>query len=284
MTPGAEALVHDHVIASEAVGKEMRVRVVTPPGYDPAGRHPVVYLLHLWGRDERYWTDRLGLHLRLAEGVWAGALPPMVLALPQGDKSFYVNAADPPGIDWKSLPLDWEDEFFQGALELYGRYGDYLLHEAIPFVEAAYAVRRDRAGRAIGGLSMGGAGAAVHAFGEPGRFCAVGIHSPAIFPGAGQGGPPWIFGMGDAEAFARRDPAQVAARFVTPGNQPRIWLDCGWEDPMRDTVEALHGALLARSLAHDYHLWPGGHNGGYWTAHVDDYLAFYGRGWAGGAP
>ncbi len=269
-------LIHDHTIHSAATGKPMRIRVVLPPGYAESTRHPVVYLLHLWGRNERYWTERLAVHERLAAGIEAGTLPPMILAMPEGDKSFYLNAANSSGIDW--TPHIGEGEFFHKALELYGSYGDYLLDEAIPFVEAHYPVRGDRAGRAIGGLSMGGAGAAVHGFTDPARFCAVGIHTPAIFPAQDQG-PPWIFGLDDPAAFDARDPARVAARCLTPENQPRIWLDCGWDDPMWATVEALHDVLLANRLAHDYHLWSGGHNGAYWGRHVDDYLAFYARDW-----
>lgn len=272
-------LIRDHLVPSDAVGQVMRLRVAIPPDYDPARTYPVVYLLHLWGRDETFWTDRLAAHIRLAEGVAAGALPPFILAMPQGDKSFYLNAADPPGIDWAHSPYNAEGAFYHNAFELYGNYGDYLLKEAIPFVEAEYPVRTDCEGRAIGGLSMGGTGAAVHAFTDPARFGAVGLHSPGVFPGQGQGPPPWIFGIDDDEAFALRDPGSVAARFVTPNDQPRIWLDCGWDDPLREPVESLHRRLLDQGLAHDYHLWPGPHDGSYWVQHVRDYLAFYARLW-----
>lgn len=274
----AASEIHDHLIPSNAVGQTMRVRVVTPPDYDPSRRYPVVYLLHLWGRDERYWTDRLSAHLKLEEGVAAGTLPPMILAMPQGDKSFYLNAADPPGVDWAGSLYFGTSEFFHRALELYGNYGDYLLKEAIPFVEQTYPVRTDRAGRAIGGLSQGAAGAAVHAFTDPARFCAVGIHSPALF-GDDFPGPPWIFGLNDPTAFALRDPASVATRYVTSFNQPRIWLDCGWDDPMRERVDHLHRTLCGLNVAHDYHMRPGGHDGTYWRERVGDYLAFYAREW-----
>jgi enterochelin esterase-like enzyme len=70
-----ESLIHDHLIPSNAVGNVMNIRVVTPPGYSPERAYPVVYLLHLWGRDERFWTDRLAAHVRLAEGIQAGTLP-----------------------------------------------------------------------------------------------------------------------------------------------------------------------------------------------------------------
>ncbi len=273
-------MLHDHMMPSNALGSVMRIRVVTPPGYDPDREYPVVYLLHLWGSHERFWTDRLAAQVRLAEGIAAGTLPPMILAMPQGDKSFYLNAADPPGIIWEDSPYNDKSEYFYDGFDCYGNYGDYLLKEAIPFVEANYPVRRDREGRAIGGLSMGGAGAAVHAFTDPGRFCAVGLHGPAVFyTEDGPGAPPWIYGIDDPQAFAQRDPAALARRFVTPDDQPRIYLDCGWDDPLRASIEVFHAALLELGLAHDYHLAPGGHDGAYWAGQVPAYLAFYARGW-----
>jgi enterochelin esterase-like enzyme len=275
-----EATIHDHVIPSNAVGEVKNIRVVTPPDYDDSSTYPVVYLLHLWGRDERFWTDRLAVHVRLAEGIAAGTLPPMVIVMPQGDRSFYINAADPPGIIWEDSPYNDSSEYYHDGYDQYGNYGDYLLREVIPFVEDSYAIRTDRAGRAIGGLSMGSAGAAVHAFTDPARFGAVGLHAPAVFyVEDGPGAPPWIFGIDDEMAFAQRDPRTLLARFVTPDNQPRIWLDCGWDDPLRRSIELLHQAMLEGGIVHDYHLWPGEHDGAYWVQHVMAYLEFYARGW-----
>ncbi|MBN2469541.1 MAG: hypothetical protein JXN59_02360 [Anaerolineae bacterium] len=275
-----ESTIHDHVMPSNAVGSVMRIRVVTPPGYKAGGEYPVVYLLHLWGSHERFWTDRLAAHVRLAEGIADGTLPPMILAMPQGDKSFYINAVDPPGIIWEDSQYNDSSEYFYDGFDCYGNYGDYLLKEAFPFVEENYPVRQDRAGRAIGGLSMGAAGGAVHAFTDPDRFCAVGMHGLAVFyEENGPGAPPWIFGIDDEAVFAMRDPTALARRFVTPQEQPRIWVDCGWDDPLRRSVEIFHQNLLNMGLVHDYHIWPGGHDGAYWAQHVSDYLAFYARDW-----
>jgi acetyl esterase/lipase len=126
---------------------------------------------------------------------------------------------------------------------------------------------------------MGATGAAVHAFTDPARFCAVGMHAPGVFYGAGPNAPPWIFGIDDPAALAMRDPVLIAERFVTAQTQPRIWVDCGWDDPLIDSVGMLHQRFRAQGLAHDYHLWPGAHDGAYWVQHVGDYLAFYARDW-----
>jgi enterochelin esterase-like enzyme len=271
--------VSDTEIDSRAVGRAMEVRVITPPGYDddPARMYPVLYFLHPWGLSPRYITDKLNIHLHAWRGAANGSLPPMLIVLPTGYKSFYMNAAAPPGHDWMPV-IESHDEFFRDALDQYGQYGDYLLKEVIPYTETHYRVRTDRAGRAIGGISMGGAAAAVHAFRDPSRFCAVGIHSPALFSGPPENtGPPWIFGL-EHESFAARNPAEVALN-LTPGTQPRIWLDTGSGDAMRDVVEHLHHVLEDRGITHDFAINPGGHNKTYWEPLMSAYLAFYARGW-----
>lgn len=267
--------VHTLTLSSCTLSREMTVRVITPAS---AGNGlPVLYYLHPWGLSPRYILEKLRLPEHLWRGIARGALPPFIIALPEGGKSFYVNALDPPGHDWAAVVAS-APRFFEGALEQYGRYGDYLWGEVMPAVEDRFGVRKDRAGRAIGGISMGGAAAAYHAFRAPEAFCAVGMHSPAVFkPPPEQGGPPWIFGT-TPESFAEYSPAELAAR-LSPDTQPRIWLDCGAEDPLLENVRALHRALDTHGLAHEFDIGPSGHNKLYWEPRMPNYLAFYAREW-----
>ncbi len=68
-----------------------------------------------------------------------------------------------------------------GALHLnspaIGNYGDYLLYEIVPFVDAHYRTLADGAHRGIMGRSSGGYGALYHAMTRPGMFSAVADHS-----------------------------------------------------------------------------------------------------------
>lgn len=271
--------IHTLSLDSRATGQQMTIRVITPPLEDdaPAAHMPVLYFLHPWGLSPRYLIEKLRMPDHLWAGIARGALPPFVIALPEGGKSFYVNALDPPGHDWAAV-IASQPGFYAHALEQFGRYGDYLWDEVMPAVEAGFGVRQDRAGRAIGGISMGGAAAAYHAFRAPDSFCAVGIHSPAVFKGPlEQGGPPWIFGT-TRETFAQYNPADLARR-LAPEDQPRIWLDCGDQDALLENVETLHEALVAQGLAHDYSVHPGRHDKTYWEPRMPAYLAFYARGW-----
>ncbi len=273
-----EELLHDHILDSQAVERRMLVRVITPPGYsEGAEPYPFLLFLHPWGLSPGYITGKLNIHLHLRDGVQNGTLPPMIIAIPSGGKSFFLNAADPPGHDWANVVAQNEG-FFQGALQSYGGYGDYLLNEVLPFVENEYSIRMDTAGRAIGGISMGGAAAVVHGFQNPPRFGAVGIHSPAVFLGGpGSYGPPWIYGV-DQESLAQRSPFEVARRLI-PSIQPRIYLDCGDRDKLRKAVDRLHETFDECGIKHTYEVPPGGHDKTYWEPRMSHYLAFYAQGW-----
>lgn len=275
MAASAGSLI-DCVLHSRALCRFMRLHLYLPPGYDEGhGHYPVVYLLHPWGEDEHYWTAVLRVHEVADRLIAAGTLPPFIAAMPQGDKSFFINAADPGG-DF-SMVQRLDPDFFAGALEGYGDYGDYVLEDVIPYVERTFRARRGRSARAIAGISMGGTGAAVLAFTHPQMFSAVGIHSPALFSDQ-RLGPPWIFGLGDEEAFAERDPVHLARR-LKPHISPRILLDCGQQDEFMLSVEELRWTLIERSIHHTFITGPGGHSPDYWQAHLAEYLGFYAAGW-----
>jgi len=55
----------------------------------------------------------------------------------------------------------------------------HFYEELIPLVEAVFAVRDDRAGRAVFGRSMGGGAALIHGLRHPDRFAFVGALSPS---------------------------------------------------------------------------------------------------------
>jgi enterochelin esterase-like enzyme len=254
----------------------MRLQVYLPPYYNEFKmRYPVVYLLHPWGWDERYYVDILKLQEVADRLINAGTIPPFIAVMPQGDKSFFVNAANPPG-DYSTITRS-DPEYFKGALEGYGRYGDYILDEVIPFTDRCYRTRTERAARVIGGVAMGGTGAAVLAFTEPSLFGVTGIHSPVLFD-ALHLGPPWIFGLGDEEALARRDPIRLADR-LTQEMGLSIYLDCGLDDERMALSTNLHWTLLEHRIAHTYVSRPGEHGQQYWQANLAEYLGFYAGGW-----
>ena len=136
-----------------------------------------------------------------------------------------------------------------------GAWASYVLEEVIP--KALTVLHADPRRVAIGGISMGGYGAYTIARLAPGRFCAVGGHSAAI---GSLGGAP--ASTSDVIATATANP-QLYGR-------AQLWLDVGAQDPFTGADQQLANALHIH-----LHVWPGGHDFGYWNAHWSAYLGFY---------
>ncbi len=143
-----------------------------------------------------------------------------------------------------------------------------MLSEAI--TGAIWRLGADSERVAIGGISMGGFGALDLARIAPGRFCAVGGHSPALYRTAGktaQGA------FDDAADFGRHN-LFAAARARRLYRIP-VWLDVGADDPFRHPVAEFARLLRARGVDVTFHVWPGAHEYFYWRAHLPAYLRFY---------
>jgi S-formylglutathione hydrolase FrmB len=204
------------------------------------GAHrPLLVLLH--GRSGAP-ADLLGLDLQTALRRLGSRAPDLLLV--NGDDASYYH-------DRKG-----------------GKWGSYVLREAIPA-----GIRRlgaDPRRVAIGGFSMGGFGALDLARIAPGRFCAVGAHSAALWRTGGET-PAGAFD--DAADFGRHDLFSAAAT----GRLYRVpvWIDVGTEDPFRAADTAFAKTLQAHGVHARFHVWPGGHEYSYWHAHVAAYLRFY---------
>jgi S-formylglutathione hydrolase FrmB len=229
------AKVVHYSLASRLVGRRLGEVAVLPAG---GGRRPLLVLLHGRGSGpDSMLSDQLfaGLH-RL------GARAPVVVLLNGGDHSYFHDRRD-------------------------GRWGSMILDEAIPDAVRRFHTR-DRV--AIGGISMGGYGALHLAAVRSSRFCAVGGHSAALWTGAGLSAPG---AFDDAQDFARND-VFAAARGGRFDGLP-VWIDGGDHDPFHDADAAFVSLLRSRGVHVTYHVWPGGHTGSYWDAHMAAYLRFY---------
>jgi S-formylglutathione hydrolase FrmB len=164
-----------------------------------------------------------------------GARAPVVVALNGGAHSYFHDRND-------------------------GRWATMMLREAIPDARRRF---RTNGKVAIGGISMGGYGALHLASLRPNEFCAVGGHSAAVWTSGGLSAPG---AFDDAEDYQRNDIFATAGRLT---GRP-VWLDNGDRDPFRAA-----DAKLARTLHIRQHVWPGGHTGSYWHAHMAQYMRFY---------
>jgi enterochelin esterase-like enzyme len=232
---------------SQALERDMPYGIYLPPGYDHTDqRYPVLYMLHGSGGHYSEWIG-YGLAEIAEDMIEKGDLPPMIIVVPQGDISFWVNHQ---GTDNE-------------------RWGDYVIDDLIPYIDATYRTLPNAQSRAIGGLSMGAFGALSLAFNHPGVFAAVGAHSPSLR--TPDDSPEEI---GDANAFAAVDPVELATT-IDPATAPRILLDVGDEDEWAPRVNEFHNLLRERGIKHQFMTSPGRHDSDYWTDELPIYLRFY---------
>jgi S-formylglutathione hydrolase FrmB len=232
---------------SAALNRDMSYYVYLPPGYASEGRrYPVLYMLHGAGGSKDEWPA-YGLVADVDRSIVSKDVNSMIVVLPQGDLGYWVNWAD------------------GGA-----RWGDYVTRDLRRQVDATYRTLPDASHRAIGGLSMGGAGALQLAFNHPDIFGVVGAHSPSLHLDDGTFAA--IYGTGSD--FEQREPMDLASS--APDIEAlKIWIDVGEEDPWLERDEVLHDRLVERGIAHNWNVQAGGHDGDYWTQSLPAYLHFY---------
>ena len=143
-----------------------------------------------------------------------------------------------------------------------------MADDLVRHIDQTYRTLAEPARRVIGGLSMGAHGALQLSLTHPGRFGAVGVHSPSLRTA----GDTFAF-FGRGEAFAQRDPLSLVQQGVAPAS--RLWIDAGDQDPWSRQVERLSGALDQQRAPHVLRIFPGIHDGSYWSQHIADYLRFY---------
>ncbi len=138
---------------SSSLGTDWAYSLYLPPGYGEEERaYPVVYLLHGYGGDHTNWV-RMGDAAITADSLIAvGAVPPVILVMPDGRNSFYVDSDPASGF---------------GAVET------ALVRDLVTHVDGAFRTISHRRGRMIAGLSMGGYGAIHLAFKFPELFGAA---------------------------------------------------------------------------------------------------------------
>ncbi len=244
---------------SEVIGKATTAEVLLPKVGE--GPFPVLYLLHGLSDDASTWMrhSRIEYHVRDL---------PLVVVMPDGYRGFYTDHAQGPA------------------------FGQHIAEELPAMIERHFNVQTTRAGRAIGGLSMGGYGALRIGLAHAKRFCSVNSHSGAVGWNDVKGragfrkmaaklGRPLEFGdevwriFGDRPQGSDHDLVALARRAKRSRILPRVLIDCGTEDYLLADNRTFHAALQADKIAHDYREHPGAHTWDYWDLHVQDALQFH---------
>ncbi|MGV3559023.1 alpha/beta hydrolase [Larkinella arboricola] len=234
---------------SPSMKKTIKAVVLTPDSYTNGQEFPVVYLLHGYSGNYADWVKKAPAVHKAADTFQT------IIVCPDGNYSswYFDSPADPTS-----------------------RYETYVATELVNWVDSHYKTIKNRKGRAITGLSMGGHGALYLAFKHQDVFGAAGSMSGGVdirpFPNN------WDMAkkLGTYAQYPDRWEQNTVINMLhllTPGSLALI-IDCGTEDFFFRVNNNMHQKMLDMNVAHDYITRPGAHNWPYWNNALPYQLQF----------
>ena len=106
--------------------------------------------LHGLTDDNTGWLQFGEINRYADKSIADGTIPPMIIVMPNGDSSFYINSYD--GKE---------------------KYEDFFIKEFMPSIEKTYRIKGEKRYRGVAGLSMGGYGSLIYALKYPDLFAAA---------------------------------------------------------------------------------------------------------------
>ena len=157
---------------SPTAGITRRLTVYTPAGYENSGKdYPVLYLLHGIGGDENAWSE-LGRAAQILDNLIAqGKAEPMLVVMTNGNIS--QEACPGETSEGFKVPTMMLPKTMEGSFET-------AFPDVVNFIEKTYRVKKDKAHRAIAGLSMGGFHSLFISINNPDMFGYIGLFSAAV--------------------------------------------------------------------------------------------------------
>lgn len=232
-----------------------RMYVYTPYGYDKnkKTKYPVLYLLHGGGGDEDAWST-LGRTCQIMDNLIAqGKAEPMLVVMPNGNPNQY--AAQTLGI-----PVKQDVKQYASGFDNYSS----LVADIVPYIEKNYNVIKNRSGRSVAGLSMGGGQSFFIAFRNIETFSSVGIFSSGLIGASAIGGAPF-----DAEAH-------FPGMYSNPAKYNKfnvIYLSCGEQDNRIDGMLDFKKKLDEKAYKGVvWEQYPGGHEWKVWRRNLASFV------------
>jgi len=206
---------------SKSTNTSRRAFVYTPPGYekDKSKKYPVLYLQHGWGEDETAWSNQGHANLIMDNLIAGGKIEPFIIVMTYG----MTNDVRPGPGALKSFKI----EPFQTV----------LTDELIPYVDASFRTKADKAHRAMAGLSMGGMETHMITLNKPELFAYYGLLSGGIYT------PDEL-----------KDKAKPKLIFISCGSKER-------PESVKNAVATLKGAgydavsYVSENTAHEFLTW-----------------------------
>ena len=173
-----------------------------------------------------------------------------------------VTAADKLILSGESEPfiIVLPDDRFWYSKDSGDTFGVRLVDDLLPYIDETYRTLPDRGHRSIGGLSRGAGWALRLGLPRWDLFGHIGLHSLAVLETDGKLLEDWLDAI--------------------PGSvKPVIYLDIGESDAEFGRANLVAETLEKYKFPHELHTHPGFHDEAYWSAHVEEYLRWYGEGW-----
>lgn len=229
----------DQTIKSTVLGRTMKYSVYLPKGYDKSKEYPVLYMLHGANGNNNDWLNDGKINANASTAASDGTAPEMIVICPDcGGDNFYCD-------NYKGNDI---------------KYMTYFFTEFLPTVENLYAVKKDRASRAIGGLSMGGFGSLYYGLLHPEMFSYVYACSPATYID----GAPNLYDL-----LSKADVSKL----------PGITIEIGTEDFLFQSAGSFKQALDANKVPNEYITRAGAHDWSFWAACTPKIMKKLGEVW-----
>jgi S-formylglutathione hydrolase FrmB len=236
----------DVTFHSASLDRDMPYRVFLPEKIAPGQRLPVVYLLHGGNGSFRDWSNYSGVASYAARGL--------ILVMPEGAFSYYMNAAEKP-----------QD-----------RYQDYFVSDLLSDVETRFPAAQGREHRAVIGISMGGFAAIKLALSRPELFSFVGAFSSPVEVVHRRFNPrliaEWwrlrtVFGPWGSKSRQSSDPF-LLVESADPAVTPYLYLTAGDRELLLEPNRRFASSLRDHHFSYEFHTQPGGHNWPEWNAQI----------------
>lgn len=235
---------------SPTLNSTRRMAVYTPPGYgDTKDQYPVLYLLHGMGGDETAWLT-LGRAATIMDNLIAEKkAKPMIIVMPNGNPTKLAA----PGFSADNL----EAIHFELPHLMDGTF-EPAFKDIQSYIETHYSVLKDKAHRAIAGLSMGGFHSLYISANNPNTFDYVGLFSPAILPRGAEGKA--VYGDLDQKLLA-----------LQKSGIKNYWIGIGREDFLYKEVADYRKRLDSLDFKYTYHESDRWHMWSNWRIYLTDF-------------
>jgi len=260
---------------AESTGEHRQAYVYTPPDYNKntSKRYPVLYLQHGMGEDRRAWANQGRTNFILDNLIAEGKAVPMIIVMEDGGIAAGMRGGRRPSgqAPGGERPAQGQAQQAQGARPAQGQgqpaqgqrpggqgpggmasfwdaFGDVIIKDLIPSIDASFRTLTDRENRALAGLSLGGTQTYQITQANLDKFANIGIFSaPFGFPGVETG---YNGLLSKPEEFAK----QVKIFYISMGSKEGAGTGRSIHEQL-DKAGVKHVYYEAPGTAHEFQTW-----------------------------